>query len=79
MARGRIGDKLGRWSEWMSLYAEAHRDKEACKTPFTPNFFLPPAFKRLAVKTEPDHRISLRQLAAAQGHHFGGEDDGRVG
>jgi len=72
MDRGGRRRAWSHWGLWFSIYGAAHGVERA------PNFYLPLDLKFKQEKAEPMPKISLRQLAAVQGHHFG-SDNGSAG
>jgi hypothetical protein len=71
MARGRRREEWSYRSLWLSMYSAAHGVER------TPDYYLPDDLKNKQEKRVPAQKISLRQLAAAQGHRF--EDDNGSG
>jgi len=72
MGYGRRQEEWIRWAKWFSIYSEAHGVKK------NPNSFLPPDLKVKEAKPEMPPKMTIRQLAAMQGHPIGGDNGSRV-
>jgi len=64
MGRARRRLESNYWSTFLAMYSSVHGVER------TRNFFLPDDLKDKIEKSAPVAKISLRQLAAAQGHRF---------